>query len=77
MADASLDQLEQAVLAAHENGDLTQLAAVYGQAASHWRALGEEEQEAFFLTHAWIFALEAGAPLSEQYWQRLRSLDRV
>jgi len=51
--------LDQAVLDAHARGDGVALAALYTQAADE---AGDEDAACFYLTHALVFALEAGLP---------------
>ena len=41
------------------------MAALYREAADMAEAEGDAERTAFFMTHAWIFALEAGDPVAE------------
>lgn len=47
--------LDAALLAAHEAGDRPALIALYTRAAE-----GDGPGAAFYLTHAYVFALEAG-----------------
>ena len=54
-ADATLDA---ALLAAHAAGHRAELVRLYADAAA--RSAGEAA--AFYLTHAYVFALEAGDP---------------
>ncbi len=57
-----LHDLEAALLRAHELGDAAQLVKLYRQAGE--LALAEDDvlRGCFFLTHAYVFALEAGLP---------------
>ncbi|MEL6586806.1 MAG: hypothetical protein AAFY65_17305 [Pseudomonadota bacterium] len=50
--------LDAALLRAHAEDDRAALITLYGQAAQC--AVGTAK--AFYLTHAWVFALEAGDP---------------
>ena len=59
--------LDDRLLAAHEAGDPAQLARLYAEAAD----TAHGEAAAFYLTHAWVFALEAGAPEARAYEARL------
>lgn len=52
-------RLEEAILAAHARDDRRALARLYAQAAE---GMGDLDAACFFLTHAYIFALETGAP---------------
>ncbi|MEX3015637.1 hypothetical protein [Gymnodinialimonas hymeniacidonis] len=47
--------LDAALLAAHEAGDRARLVTLYAEAAD-----ANAQAEAFYLTHAYVFALEAG-----------------
>lgn len=49
--------LEDRLAAAHEAGDLPALVAVYTDAADR---AADMDAACFFLTHAYVFALEAG-----------------
>ncbi len=57
MSEAKLDA---ALLAAHAAGDRGRLIQGYEQAADLAEAAGEVDRACFFLTQAWVFALEAG-----------------
>lgn len=65
--------LDTALLNAHSTGDLAALAALYTQAADHTDA---PDAAAFYLTHAHVFALEAGLPESEKLRDRLIEMGR-
>lgn len=54
-----MSDLEARLLAAHAAGDRPALIALYTEAADHAET---EEAAAFYLTHAYVFALEIGAP---------------
>ncbi|SEK47043.1 hypothetical protein SAMN05443999_101488 [Roseovarius azorensis] len=53
-----MNDLDTAMIRAHEMGDRAALIALYAQAAG-----GAQDLDAacFYLTHAYVFALEAGA----------------
>ncbi|MBF9044986.1 hypothetical protein HKCCE4037_16710 [Rhodobacterales bacterium HKCCE4037] len=53
MADRAA--LDQALLAAHAAKDRSSLVTLYAEAAA-----GAPEAQAFYLTHAFVFALESG-----------------
>ncbi|WP_372571829.1 hypothetical protein [Ruegeria jejuensis] len=59
MSDAALDQL---LLRAHGEGDKAALVQLYTQAADQSEAGGDLDAACFYLTHAFVFALEVGAP---------------
>lgn len=52
------DALHEAMLAAHEAEDSQELIRLYTQAAD---IANDVDAACFFLTHAYVFALEAGA----------------
>ena len=52
--------LECVLLAAHAAGDVARLVEGYAQAADIAEGVGDVPRACFFLTHAWVFALEAG-----------------
>ena len=56
----AVSRLEERLLLAHEKGDSAALSVLYSEAADVAEAAGERDRAAFFLTHAWIFALDAG-----------------
>ena len=68
--------LERAILAAHASGDGARLAALYRQAGLGFLEAGETDAGAFYLTNAYIFALEVGDPLAEDLHARLVALGR-
>ncbi len=73
---ADLTQLNERMLAAHAAGDGAALAGLYALAAEHAGAGGEAGAAAFFLTHAYVFALEAGAPAAAGFRARLVAMGR-
>jgi len=56
--------LDAALLSAHKVCDGTALAQLYTQAADAAEATGDVDATCFYLTHAYVFALEAGLPLA-------------
>jgi len=56
----AMDELDQRLFAAHATGDAAALAALYTQAADLAEAAMETDRACFYLTHAWVFALDAG-----------------
>jgi hypothetical protein len=66
--------LETRLLDAHEREDKPALVALYTEAAD---AAAEEVAKGFYLTHAYVFALEVGAPEAKSLRQRLRDLGRI
>ncbi len=67
-------ELDQELVAAHESGDIDALIRLYEVAADRSE---DPERAAFFLTHAWIFALEAGDPRATEYHERLVETGRA
>ncbi|MBS8227045.1 hypothetical protein [Vannielia litorea] len=59
--------LEARLLAAHAAHDGAALARLYAEAAE-----AGGPGASFYLTQAWVFALEAGLPEAEAYARRLR-----
>lgn len=67
--------LDRELLKAHAREDLPILIRLYTCAADQ-HSIGSEG-EAFYLTHAFVFALEAGAPEAEALNKRLADLGRT
>ncbi|QBY00722.1 hypothetical protein E2K80_08235 [Rhodophyticola sp. CCM32] len=68
------ETLDAALLAAHEAGDRAALIRLY-MAASE--AAETPQAQSFYLTHAYVFALEAGAPEAADLRQRLRDMGAI
>ena len=64
--------LEEELLAAHQKGDGAALAKLYAEAADAHQG----EQAAFYLTHAYVFALEADLNEANDYHAKLKSWGR-
>ncbi|MFX0544370.1 hypothetical protein ACEWPL_002360 [Roseovarius sp. S1116L3] len=60
--------LHTRMLAAHEGPDHAALIALYTEAAD---CANDLDASCFFLTHAYVFALEAGAPQARMLHGRL------
>ncbi|PUB15420.1 hypothetical protein [Yoonia sediminilitoris] len=69
--------LETALLDAHASGDNAALVQLYTQAANQAAQEGQTDASCFFLTHAFIFALESGAPEAAALNARLAHLGRA
>ena len=65
--------LDSRLLAAHYARDIHTLAALYAEAAD---TANDERACAFYLTHAYVFALEAGAAMAEALRDRLVAMGR-
>ncbi len=68
-----MNDLDLALLAAHEAGDTALLVKLYQQAAKQAR---EPDAASFYLTHAYVFALEAGDPAADALRRRLIEMGR-
>ena len=77
MTHGSAEDLHSALLVAHEEGDQHALIRLYTKAANLAEAEGDTDRAAFFLTHAWIFALEKGHAECASLRQRLQDWGRV
>ena len=60
--------LDNAMIAAHEAHDASALIRLYTKAAD---TANDLDASCFFLTHAYVFALEAGAPDARRLHARL------
>ncbi|MGR3636358.1 MAG: hypothetical protein ACU0BK_10595 [Shimia sp.] len=67
------DPLDQRLLAAHAAGDAPTLVALYCQAAE---TAATDEARGFFLTHAYVFALEIGDARAPDLRQELSEMGR-
>lgn len=63
-----MNDLDAQMLAAHAAHDQSALIRLYTQAADQANSL---DAACFYLTHAYIFALEAGAPVAHELHARL------
>ncbi|WP_120499808.1 hypothetical protein [Roseovarius sp. EL26] len=62
------DTLDARMIAAHEAGDKPALVRLYSQAADE---ANDVDASCFYLTHAYIFALDSGSPETETLQARL------
>ena len=69
--------LDAALRAAHAAGDPVALARLYAQAADAAEARRDPDATCFYLTHAFVFALEAGVPEAQTLNQRLVARGRA
>ena len=67
------DALDARILAAHDEDDRRALVRLYSQAAN---IAGDVDAECFFLTYAYIYALEMGAPETDALRTRLKAYGR-
>jgi len=70
----SRNELDARLLAAHGAGDAGALVALYAEAAE---AAADPLARAFYLTHAWIYALDTGHPETEALHRRLAADGRA
>ena len=68
--------LDDALLAAHESGDACDLVRLYTEAADQSEHGQDIDAACFFLTHAYVFALEAGLPEAGALNKRLADYGR-
>lgn len=66
--------LDARIIAASAAGDKSALVGLYLQAA---RAAATEAERGFFLTCAWVFALETGDTREEELAQELEAAGRL
>ena len=71
-----LAALDAKLIAAHAAGDGGSLVALYAEAADRAEATGDMDAACFYLTHAYVFALEAGDPAADALHRRLRAHGR-
>ena len=73
----SASDLEDAILSAYAAEDQVELIRLYRRAADIAEAENDIDQAAFFLTYAWIYALELGHEDATKLCQRLADWGRV
>ena len=71
------DALDTAILAAHHARDGAALTTHYSAAAARAEAASDIDAACFFLTQAYIFALEAGVPEAPALRARLAAHGRI
>ncbi|MEM9434103.1 MAG: hypothetical protein AAGA12_09285 [Pseudomonadota bacterium] len=69
-----MSDLENRLLAAHARHDKPELAKLYQEAAANTDDIGSQ---GFFLTQAYIFALDCGAPEASQLREKLSRMGRI
>ncbi len=72
-AQSSLDVI---LIEAHEAGDNLKLVTLYRDAADQAQARGDIDACCFYLTHAYVFALETGHPDADVIHARLIAHNR-
>ena len=68
--------LDQELISAHQANDLFRLAELYQQVADEAFMRGEVDAGCFYLTHGYIFALEANHPDCSMIHTRLVTYGR-
>lgn len=71
--NAAREQLDQRLLAAHAANDRMALVSLYSEAA---QAALDDTAHGFYLTHAYVFALEMGHPRTGALHDQLKRLGR-
>ena len=71
-----MGDLDAALLRAHADNDTDRLVALYTEAADQAEGRGEMDAACFYLTHAYVFALEAGAAEAATLNRRLAAHGR-
>lgn len=66
--------LDAQILKAHDHGDKSALVDLYSQAADQ---AADVDAACFYLTHAYVFALETAHPATQTLFDRLREHRRV
>ncbi len=69
--------LDRALLQAHEDKDSAALVRLYTLAGDQAEDAGNIDAACFYLTHAFVFALEAGMPEARALNRRLAARDRA
>ncbi|WP_291730600.1 hypothetical protein [Leisingera sp. F5] len=70
-------ELDRALLKAHEDKDNAALVQLYTLAGDRAEAAGNIDAACFYLTHAFVFALEAGQPEAKELNRRLAERGRA
>lgn len=71
------DRLETELLEAHENNDEEALVRLYTLAGDEAELRQDIDAACFYLTHAFVFALESGAPQAASLNKRLADRGRA
>lgn len=69
-----MKSLDARLLKAHERDDKCALVALYSEAAE---TATQDDARAFYLTHAYVFALDVGAPEAGSLREKLQQLGRI
>lgn len=77
MTEAELAALDEQILEAHARQDIDLLHTLYHRASRHHASLGADQAAGFFLTQAYVFALDSGNPDAESIACELRRTHRL
>lgn len=70
------EALDTSMLAAHVACDMEALVRLYGQAADQRETDGDIDAACFYLTHAYVFALDLGRDDAVDLYRRLKEHGR-
>ncbi len=70
------DELDEALLAAHEARNGAAISTLYGKAGDQAEAQGQIDEACFFWVQAYVFALEAGLPSAQEFGAKLKRYGR-
>lgn len=71
-----MNALDEALIAAHDANDVKSLIRLYTQAGDDAEEAGNINAACFYLTHAYVFALEAGSTHASALHARLKAHGR-
>ena len=69
-------ELDAKLLSAHASGDKAALVMLYAEAADLREKAGDVDAACFYLTHAYVFALDTHAPERTVLYERLKHYGR-
>lgn len=69
--------IDAKLIRAVTDGDHQVVARIYADAAQRAEKEGDMDRACFLMTHAWVFALEAGDDTAEEYKRFLTRAGRV
>lgn len=72
----NFDELNAAILAAHDEGDSAKLVELYSRAGNSMVECGCVEEGCFFLTQSYVYALELGLHAADSIQATLVDLGR-
>ena len=74
--DGARALLDARLIAAHEAGDLGRLVELYAEAARTSEDIGDIDAACFYLTHAYVFALQTDDPRAPDFHAQLKARGR-